>query len=171
MFRIYVASLSDYNAGRLHGNWVTVDDGMDEGDLWNEIQKILDSSPEAKITGFPAEEWAIHDFEIPYGIEVSEWESMERLIVLNDRIDEIRQILEQNNLEDFYGGEIVESVGGIDYISSSTELMLRRAEDFFDFFQIPEKAEPYIDTKAWLRDVASENSGFWIDSSTFVGVY
>lgn len=171
MYRIYVASLSDYNAGRLHGNWITVDDGIDEQDLWFEIQKILDSSPEAQVTGFPAEEWAIHDFEIPYGIEISEWESMEQLVFLNSKIDEIRQLLEENGLEDSHGREITETVGGIDYINSSTGLRLWRAEDFFDFFEIPEMAEPYLDTEAWLRDVAIERSGFWVSPFTFVEVF
>ncbi|MHB8510861.1 MAG: antirestriction protein ArdA [Actinomycetota bacterium] len=54
--RIYVASLSDYNSGRLHGKWVEANQEVDA--LQAEIQEMLLRSPEPT-----AEEWAIHDFE------------------------------------------------------------------------------------------------------------
>lgn len=41
--RVYVASLSDYNNGRLHGAWVDLD-GKDENDLMQEIADILAKS-------------------------------------------------------------------------------------------------------------------------------
>ncbi|APS58040.1 antirestriction protein ArdA [Piscirickettsia salmonis] len=53
---VYIASLSDYNAGRFHGEWVSVDG--DEDTLYEAIQNILSSSEEEG-----AEEWAIHDYE------------------------------------------------------------------------------------------------------------
>lgn len=62
-YRIYVASLSDYNAGRHHGAWIDVDEWMDADDLQEKINAILKTSPEAAETGWPAEEWAIHDME------------------------------------------------------------------------------------------------------------
>ena len=33
--RIYVASLSDYNAGRLHGVWIDAAEELDE--IWSQI--------------------------------------------------------------------------------------------------------------------------------------
>lgn len=54
--RIYVASLSDYNNGILHGNWLDVD--SDPDDLDAAIQEVLDQSPTGE-----AEEFAIFDFE------------------------------------------------------------------------------------------------------------
>lgn len=54
--RIYVASLSDYNAGRLHGTWIDADDEPD--DVHAAISEMLAASVEAG-----AEEYAIHDFE------------------------------------------------------------------------------------------------------------
>jgi len=70
--RIYVASLSDYNAGHLHGAWIGADREVDE--LEKDIALILASSPEPV-----AEEWAIHDFE-GFGMAwLSEYESLERV--------------------------------------------------------------------------------------------
>jgi antirestriction protein len=68
--RIYVASLSDYNDGRLHGVWIDADQTAEE--LHEAIQKMLGHS---MIAG--AEEWAIHDYEGFGAIRLSEFESME----------------------------------------------------------------------------------------------
>lgn len=54
--RIYVASLSDYNAGHLHGQWIDADQPTD--DLANAITEMLRRSAEPG-----AEEWAIHDYQ------------------------------------------------------------------------------------------------------------
>lgn len=54
--RIYVASLSDYNAGILHGDWIEADQEL--GELSEAVQAMLERSPTAG-----AEEFAIHDFE------------------------------------------------------------------------------------------------------------
>ncbi|MGW0019942.1 antirestriction protein ArdA [Rhodococcus sp. NPDC003382] len=54
--RIYVASLADYNAGRLHGAWL--DAGRDPADLQADIRAMLAAAPEPG-----AEEYAIHDYE------------------------------------------------------------------------------------------------------------
>ncbi len=67
--RIYVASLSDYNAGSLHGEWI---DATQEAEtIWNEIQDMLARSPE-----LIAEEYAIHDYEGFAGWSPDEYESI-----------------------------------------------------------------------------------------------
>ena len=54
--RIYVASLADHNAGRLHGAWL--DAARPEGELSDDIDQLLARSPS------PAtEDWAIHNFD------------------------------------------------------------------------------------------------------------
>jgi len=79
--RIYVASLSDYNAGRLHGGWFAADREAEE--LEKEIAFMLASSPEPV-----AEEWAIHDFE-GFGLAfISENESLETVSRLAQGIAE-----------------------------------------------------------------------------------
>jgi antirestriction protein len=71
MCRLYVASLSDYNAGILHGEWIDV---TDEGAMREGISAMLASSPTAKQEGLPAEEWAIHDYEGFGELRLSEYE-------------------------------------------------------------------------------------------------
>ena len=55
--RIYVASLSDYNAGVLHGEWIEADQNPE--DVQQAVNDMLTKSP----TDRTAEEFAIHDFE------------------------------------------------------------------------------------------------------------
>ena len=68
--KIYVASLSDYNEGRLHGVWI--DAAQDADAIHGEITAMLAAS-----RSLSAEEWAIHDFEDFGSVRLSEWESME----------------------------------------------------------------------------------------------
>lgn len=70
--RIYVASLADYNAGRLHGRWIDADQSADT--IREQIAQMLAQSKEPI-----AEEWAIHDYEGFAGLELSEWEDIDRV--------------------------------------------------------------------------------------------
>ena len=67
--RIYVASLSDYNAGRLHGAWI--DAAVEPDVLTESINDMLRTSPEPG-----AEEWAIHDYEGFGPLRLGEYESL-----------------------------------------------------------------------------------------------
>ena len=58
---IWIGSLLDYNNGVLHGDWT--DAGREDSDIWADVQRILATSPTAKETGEPAEEWGIFDYE------------------------------------------------------------------------------------------------------------
>ncbi len=59
--RIYVASLSDYNASILHGEWI---DAVDDAETMRDsIDEMLAASPTTRRYGDIAEEWAIHDYE------------------------------------------------------------------------------------------------------------
>lgn len=69
---IYVASLADYNNGRLHGRWI--DAAREPEDIQADINAILDSSREPS-----AEEWAIHDYEQFGRWKVGEYDSVEQI--------------------------------------------------------------------------------------------
>ncbi|MBT2383851.1 antirestriction protein ArdA [Streptomyces sp. ISL-11] len=73
--RIYVASLSDYVNGRLHGVWIAADQAPE--DLGTEVNVMLKASPEPD-----AEEFAIHDYEDFGGIDIGEYESLETVSAL-----------------------------------------------------------------------------------------
>lgn len=59
--RIYVASLTDYNHGVLHGAWIDADRDVEV--IYDKTQAMLATSPTARRFGERAEEWAIHDHE------------------------------------------------------------------------------------------------------------
>lgn len=67
--RIYVASLADYTAGRLHGRWIDAAQPI-EG-IRSEVSEMLAESKEPI-----AEEWAIHDYEGFDGLSLSEYEDL-----------------------------------------------------------------------------------------------
>src|SRR4051812_4333866 len=84
--RIYVASLCDYNSGRLHGTWldVTDPDTIREG-----IAAMLAESPTAKEEGTTAEEWAVHDYECDAGrLRMGEYPDIDNLCRLSEALDE-----------------------------------------------------------------------------------
>ncbi len=70
--RIYVASLADYNAGRLLGRWIDANQAADQ--LHAEILEMLGESRE-----LVAEDWAIHDYEGFGGLNLSEFEDIDRI--------------------------------------------------------------------------------------------
>ena len=70
--RIYVASLADYNAGRLHGRWVNAAQSSEA--LHAAINEMLAASREPS-----AEEWAIHDYEGFGPLRLGEYESIEKV--------------------------------------------------------------------------------------------
>lgn len=79
--RIYVASLSDYNEGRLHGVWI--DAATDPDDLFASIQQMLDHSPSVH-----AEEFAIHDYEGFGPWQPGEYESIATVSAVAQGLDE-----------------------------------------------------------------------------------
>ncbi len=88
---IYVASLSDYNDGELHGRWIDATQGVDH--INDEVQAMLETSPYAAsdfawIHGLKAEEWAIHDYSGFGKVRLSEWESFEKVAEMAEKIEE-----------------------------------------------------------------------------------
>lgn len=69
--QIYVASLSDYNAGVLHGAWLAAAEPPEI--LFAGVSEMLAQSP----TSRRAEEWAIHDYTGFGAVELSEQERVE----------------------------------------------------------------------------------------------
>ncbi|OKH75846.1 antirestriction protein [Mycobacterium sp. SWH-M1] len=69
---IYVASLADYNNGRLHGAWI--DAAREPDAIQADIDAMLASSREPG-----AEEWAIHDYEQFGRWKVNEYDAIEQV--------------------------------------------------------------------------------------------
>lgn len=70
--QIYVASLADYNAGVLHGDWIAADRDADE--VLKDIGLMLQRSEQPI-----AEDWAIHDYSGFAELHVDEFEHLHQL--------------------------------------------------------------------------------------------
>jgi antirestriction protein len=70
--RIWIGSLADYNAGRLHGDWL--DATVDSIDLQAAVNRILASSGEPD-----AEEWGIFDYDDFGDFKVDEHEALNQV--------------------------------------------------------------------------------------------
>ena len=162
--RIYVASLSDYNAGVLHGVWLDCNDSVEA--LRSGIDQMLADSPATKRWGEMAEEWAIHDYE-GFGrhIQLNEYESLERVSRLARGIAEHGDAfaawwsIEEPDDEDW--GEIEVQfqdryLGEYESLEKYGEQVLEDMGCDLDEIQgIPEGLRPYltIDVAAWARDM------------------
>ena len=93
--KIYVASLSDYNGGTLHGVWLDLGSIEDMDELWGHVNEMLAASPEFKRfpQGGPAEEWAIHDFEGFGEWRLSEYENLEHVLAVAHFADDRPEVL------------------------------------------------------------------------------
>jgi antirestriction protein len=79
--RIYVASLSDYNDGRLFGQWLNANQSPDE--LYAAVRTMLKGSSTPN-----AEEWGIFDYEGFGPIRIDEYEDLDSISLLASGISE-----------------------------------------------------------------------------------
>ncbi len=159
--RIYVASLSDYNAGILHGVWIDLD-GKDADDIQEEVNTMLEASPTAKEEGTQAEEWAIHDYELPFSI--SEYESFEDIVERLELIEDLGEPWEAfvdavgdhyakpEDMEDCY-------IGQFDTYADFAEHLLDGSGD-----DIPEHLQWYFDYEKYGETVATNDCSVGHDS-------
>ena len=178
--RIYVASLSDYNAGILHGTWLSADLDVDE--LHEGITKMLADSPTTRRYGDVAEEWAIHDYEGFGPVALGEYEALENLSLLGNGIvahgqafaawwdnqdhnhTDTASLIEQ--FEEQYQGEF-DSLA--DY---GQQLLDDWGIDLAELPGVPDSLRPHlmIDADGWVRDMryggeittASSPNGFYV---------
>ena len=156
--RIYVACLAAYNAGILHGEWIDLDQDID--DIWSEIRNMLSSSPEPD-----AEEWAIHDYDGFGGLYLSEYEGIERVHALAEFIIENGEI--GTLLLSEYCGDLEHSKSILEnYIGCYSSLSDYAQELTEETTQIPENLSFYIDYEAMARDMKLNGEVISIDSNS-----
>ena len=171
-FRIYVASLSDYNGGFLHGVWIDFENITEESDIWDAVHAMLAASPYARKYGDKAEEWAIHDYELPGDMSISESEDFGRLWAMYEALQE----LEESEVEPFFiyldyvGGNAPLSYdienfrdayqGAYDTEAEFAEHILEYTEEFE---AIPERLRHYFDYASYARDLFI-GGDYWMES-------
>lgn len=161
--RIYVASLSDYNAGLLHGVWIDFATCLNVDEVWGAINTMLSASPTAKREGFPAEEWAIHDYEGFGGIEVSENETIGTLWQAHELLSDLDDPEAFIDYLDYQGkatlSEVTES--NIDAFQDAYHGWYRNKEDFAEelveetglLSHADDLLARYFDYEAFARDL------------------
>jgi antirestriction protein len=165
--KVWIACLSDYNAGHLHGAWVEADQEAD--DIWEGVNEVLRTS---RVPG--AEEWAIFDYEGFGPLRLSEYEAIERVSRLGRGIGEHGvafavfagflgggedELLDQ--FEDCYIGQWGSAEAYVDEFLDDVgmERILDEA--------VPEAYRDYVkfDTEALVRDMECEGSLLAVDDS------
>lgn len=154
MPRIYIASLSDYNAGRLIGEWVDIDATTTEEDLYEAVAAVLAQSREPG-----AEEFAIHDYDgFPAGL-VGEYEPLARVAAYGaflaeddggERfafLDVLGFSLAPDALEDAFS----EAFYGV--YETRAEFAESLLEDIGTLASVPDDLRPYFDFDAYARDL------------------
>ncbi|MGI8612416.1 MAG: antirestriction protein ArdA [Nocardioidaceae bacterium] len=175
--KIWVASLSDYNNGVLHGAWL--DANRDPSEVHGDIQTMLATSPTTTRTGEPAEEWAIHNYEGFGQFGLGEYDSVELVC-------RIARGIAEHGLAFAAYAEAMD--GDEDALGAFTEAYLGHyrsveayAEQLVDDLgyqllidaAVPENLRPYvrIDTAALARDMelagdihalSADDGGVWL---------
>lgn len=113
--RIYVASLADYNAGRLLGCWI--DAGQPIESIREQVARMLAQSGESV-----AEDWAIHDYENFSGLNLSEFEDLEL-------VAEVAQLIGKHGP---MFAEVVSHFGGVSNVDEARRYMEEGYRGAFD---------------------------------------
>lgn len=146
--RIYVASLSDYNAGELHGVWIT----LPADDLHEQVAAMLAASPTARREGSVAEEHAIHDSE---GLgAVGEYDDLDELNGLADVLNEHGGAYLAYRT---YEGSGATHEGFTEAYAGEYDSIEDYAREFIDdtgmLAGIPDTIAQYFDYEAYARDL------------------
>lgn len=167
--RIYVADLSAYNNGILHGKWIEATSDPDE--MRAEIAEMLRASPCPNVTVTDpetgeqvpsAEEWAIHDFEgLPSTLgEYTSLDTIANTVALIEETTHIdapslMAIIENFHDPDTARTELDENFVGI--YSSFKDFAYELADETLDQYPgLPGFVTNYFDYDAFARDLKHE---------------
>jgi len=155
--RIYVACLTSYNCGFLHGKWIDANKEADE--IRAEIQEMLADPKNPCRQQSPDEifeEYAIHDYEGFGDIKLSESHDL-------DEVSGLAGLIEEHGVE--IVGAAFDHVSSIEEVETFIEEnyagTFESLEDFAydlldscgDLDQLPEHLRSYFDVKAYGRDI------------------
>ena len=169
--RIYVASLSDYNAGRLHGVWL---EAVDIAEVRDGIATMLRASP-----GGHAEEYAIHDFEGFGSYLPSETEDVEMVCAVGGAVREHGTVfaaylthvgVPKNALGVAeLAARFNDSYQGV--FNSLEDWAEQYLEDSGALKDVPDLLRAYIDFESWAKDADLNGDIFTLDRHDGVHVF
>lgn len=159
--QIYIACLSSYNSGILHGKWIVP--STDEGELQDQINSILKTSKQPF-----AEEWAVHDYN--YFHNLGEYPSLEDICKVQEAINEhgyelVNAYLQFNDDVDSLDDLEYSYAGHYDSFQDYAQQYLEEADQFN---MIPDHLQYYFDYELYAKNL--EHDYYTIESSNN-GVY
>lgn len=168
---IYIASLSDYNDGRLHGEWIDATIGADA--INERVQRILATSPDPT-----AEEYAIHDYEDFGDKRIGESERVEDVARLAEGIKHhglaFAAWIEYSGLdpEDWHYFEEA-YLGRYDDLSDYADQIVEDMDWLRGLDEIPEDIRRYvkIDTEAMGEDMRLSGEVYALDAPGGIWVF
>jgi antirestriction protein len=152
---IYVVSLADYNAGRLHGRWIDAD--QDAKTILLEVQEMLAESTEPI-----AEEWAILVTDGFGPLDIGEYESLETVAKFGIAISEHGEAFAA------YAEHVGVDYADVDDFEEAYCGVWRNglqgyAEELFDelyLHDLPDSVQCYIDYEKFAHDLEI-GDGYW----------
>lgn len=175
--RIYVACLSSYNNGVLHGAWIDADQSPDA--IQEEVALMLRKSPHPNVTipcpacegctdetratcseckgkgkVLSAEEWAIHDYDDFGGVKLSESASFEDVSALAEALSDKGEAFA---LWIDNGNDVDTMDRFEECYAGEWDTLIAFAENLLDetgqLDEIPQWARNYFDMDAYARDL------------------
>lgn len=148
--KVYIANLGKYNEGELVGAWFTPPIDIEE------VKEVIGLNGEY-------EEYAIHDYELPF--EIGEYESIEEINRLCEMVSELPEYVqaELSELESYFCNmkELCEHADDI-ILYSDCENMKEVARYLIEetglLGEVPATLQNYIDYKAYGRDLEMEGN-------------
>ena len=151
---IYVASLSDYNNGHLHGAWIEA--SADPAHMHHDITEMLAGSLDPN-----AEEWAIHDYEGFGPWQPSEYEPLDTIARITAGIEEHGPAFAHLAADVGTIGDVLDNFDDT-YLGHWPNLTAYAEEVLEDLINldtlVPDWIRPYIrvDIDAYTRDLGAE---------------
>jgi antirestriction protein len=151
--QIYVACLSSYNSGILHGKWIIP--SINEQELQDQINSILKTSKQPF-----AEEWAVHGYDNFH--DLGEYPSMSDICKVQEAIEEhgyelVNAYLQYHNDTDSLDHFGDSYVGEYNSFQEYAEQYLMEME-YESFSAIPEHLQYYFDYEKYARNLENDYS-------------
>jgi antirestriction protein len=152
--QVYIACLSAYNSGFLHGAWC---DATDIDIIFETIKEVIKTSPVSD-----AEEYAIHDYDNFYGARLGEYPSISELVEAAEFINEYGE-LGAELINYCFNTQDAKKVMDEQYQGEYTSLKDYAYQFVSDIMEISENIEPYFDYEKFGRDMELSGDIFIIE--------
>lgn len=179
MFKIFLTNLGKYNEGELVGEWLNLPATDEEIEECKKRIGINEDEPDPK-TGVWYEEYFITDYENDIGYSVGEYENLDELNELAERVDgmddytaDFIKAYMENYDNDFTRALEAAESGDFTYwpnCSDMGDVAQAILDETGELDEIPDKFVDYFDFDAYGRDLAI-NGYFWYSNGGYYEYY